>query len=199
MGLFLMATLLPGTPGLAGQDDALKESVENRIQLSAMLTGILTDESAWEDATIEQNPKKVATLRSDLKWVEILRPRGLKDVLIRHLSFFPYLKLPLKLLTIEYEHPVVPCVIAYGPEMIPSLLAILKKVDPGRSNLETRALLLKRQSRWLAILCIRDIYEKGGREKDLARKRISLEAGSAEGKEKEWLLHALNEGVLKKD
>jgi hypothetical protein len=175
--------LVPGRPPDTGitMNDFMREwEARERVVRSR-----LHEETLWSD------PARKGDLLQCLQAAGALRAESLAPVLAAHLTYKPRGDAEERRLTIEARFPVFAALTQIGVPAVPAVLDRLKSAD-REDRLGTG-----QQAHNLAVLCLIAIYDQGGYGRALARQRIELESQAATGREKDFLLRALEHPQLR--
>jgi hypothetical protein len=173
LGLFVSAVSFPGF-SQTGEDVAQLYKAREKV-----LIGEFQKDELWRS----QNDKK--KLLELLKEARTLRSPRLAPILTKHIEYDSQegVELPPRM-TFQDRFPVCGFLCDLGILGVPSVMERLRTVDG------------KRESNLLLMVLV-ETYDQGGFGKQLARKRIELEAERCKGKERERLNRALKHSMFK--
>ncbi len=147
----------------------------------------LSKESLWTD------PKLKAQLVESIDAAGKLWSARLIPLLAEHIAYeaIDENERPWRLIPLEKMYPCFAALQRVGIPAVPRLIELLKNTNPDRES--------ERQSNYLAILALRNIYREGGFGQKMAKQRLEFELTRAAAEEKKRLQKALQDPALNAD
>jgi hypothetical protein len=140
---------------------------------------------ALKQDQIWRNPMHRADLLAFLDEAKLLRSSSFAAILVKRIDYdaYPLQPSPPRL-SVEQQYPAFGLLAEIG---MPATSAILEEMKGAKIE--------QRRMNFLVLAMVR-IYERGGFGKELARKRIELEAERGKGEERERLIQVLKHARL---
>jgi hypothetical protein len=142
------------------------------------LLAALTQKSLWTE-------KAWPEIETHLQAAKATRSSRVASVLAKHITYTRF-GMRDKPYPLETRFPVYATLKGIGMPSVPGLLSQLRAINPKESSNE--------QS--LILYCLADIYEEGGKGRQIARHRIEIEVNT-DAKNAGYLKHALENAWLK--